>query len=333
MRVLACLIILMICVSGGYASAPPNPPAVATFDLDSLLPPGQTELDWTTIAFVSENTIAVGLCSEIKADKCSLSLVRWQGGVLQVLAETQAVDAQSHIYPLSEGRVLTTCSSSCKPTLYSADLSKSLRLPLLIRPPDSGLVVAPSGSTIATKTRDSWTIYRLSNGLELVRQGGGSLRTISDEVVVFEDGRKMRAETLDGKALGSFPVKREDLCWIDARILGYDRLYLDRGYPVVTDFEGRELLRLHRQRICSGYQATASADGRRLLFDQESREVSPLRTFGGAEVFPWVPRFILPTLHPFHPRASSLRSQGRKRSRSTIFPLSVERQNSPAGWR
>jgi hypothetical protein len=280
MRVLACLVILTLCVAAGHASATANPPPVATLDLTKVLQPGHGEFDWTTIAFVSENTIAVGLCSDAKAGKCSLSLVHWQDGVLQPFPQTQALDARSRIHPLSEGRVLTTCISFCKPVLFSADLSTSLRLPLLIDPPSSALAVSPSGSTIATKSKDSWTIYRLSDGLELARQGGGSLRAISDEVVVFQDGRKMRTETLDGKALGSFPVKREDLCWIDARILGHDRLYLDRGYPVVTDFEGRELLRLHRLQRCSGYQATASADGKRLLFDQKSREVSQLRIFG-----------------------------------------------------
>jgi hypothetical protein len=281
-RVLTCLVILITCVPGGYAAAPPNPPPVATLDLESLLPPGHGELDWTTIAFVSENTIAVALCSGTKADKCSLSLVRWQDGVLQRSAQTQEIDAQSHIYPLSEGRVLTACSFSCKPAVYSADLSTSLRLPLLIHLPFSALVVSPSGSAIATKTRDSWTIYRLATGLELVRQGGGSLRAISDEVVVFQEGGKMRTETLEGKPLGSFKVKREDLCWNDVRVLGHDKLYVDRCYPVVTDFEGRELQKLPRVKRFAGYQAIASADSRRLLFDQKSREVSQLRIAGEA---------------------------------------------------
>jgi len=231
----------------------------------------------------------VGLCSDIKADKCSLSLVRWQDGVLRPSAQMQEIDAESHIYPFSEGRVLTTCGFSCKPVLFSADLSTSLRLPLLINLPFSALVVSPSGSTVATKTRDSWTIYRLPSGLELaelelVRQGGGSLRAISDEVVVFEDGRRMRTETLEGKPLGSFAVKREDLCWNGVRILGHDRLYVDRCYPVVADFEGRELLKLPRLKRFSGYQAIASADSRRLLFDQKSRKVSQLRIFGETAV-------------------------------------------------
>jgi hypothetical protein len=279
-RALTCFVILITCVPFGYTSAPTNPPPVASFELESLLPPGHDELDWTTIAFVSENTIAVGLCSDMTADKCSLSLVRWQDGVLRRSAQTQEIDARSHIYPLSAGRVLTGCGFSCKPVLYSADLSTSLRLPLLINLPFSALVVSPSGNTIATKTRDSWTIYRLSTGLEVVRMGGGSLRAISDEVVVFQEGGKMRTETLEGKPLGSFKVKREDLCWNDVRILGPDRLYVDRCYPVVTDFEGRELQKLPRLKRFAGYQAIASADSRRLLFDQKRREVSQLRIAG-----------------------------------------------------
>lgn len=63
----------------GSVSTPLNLPPDATLDLSPLLPPGHGELTWTTIAFVSENTITVGLCSESMSEPCSLSLLRRSG--------------------------------------------------------------------------------------------------------------------------------------------------------------------------------------------------------------------------------------------------------------
>jgi len=130
----------------GSASTPANLPPVVTLDLSSLLPPGHAELSWTTIAFVSETSIAVGLCSEDKTIQCSLSLVRWEGGVLRPFAQTAMFSKGNSIHPASEGRVLTT-SYCCRPVLYSSDLSKSLRLPSSI------FAVSPSGSTVAATTK------------------------------------------------------------------------------------------------------------------------------------------------------------------------------------
>ena len=73
MRVLLGFVVLMTCIPRGYASTSadvgPVPSPVATLDLTSLLPHGPAELDWTTISFVSENSIAVGLCSKGKPDR------------------------------------------------------------------------------------------------------------------------------------------------------------------------------------------------------------------------------------------------------------------------
>jgi hypothetical protein len=243
-------------------------------DLTLVLPPGQVELDWTTVAFMSETSIAVGLCSDLKTGKRSLSLVRWEGGVLRPFAQTLGFDARARIHPASHGRILTICFYSCKPALYSADLSNSLRLPSQIS------TVSPSGNTVAFKARESWTVYRLSTGLELVRENDGNLRSVSDELVVFEDRGAMRIEKLDGTLLGKFSARR--LCPDGAQILGRHRLYVDtcRRDPVITDFEGKELQKLRLPTRGCDHEPAAADDGRRLLFDCKSRKVSVLRSVG-----------------------------------------------------
>lgn len=273
MRVLASLVFL-ICVPATWASTPsdlgPVPPPVATLDLTSLLPPGPAELDWTTISFVSENSIAVGLCSKGKPDHCSLSLVRWEGGALRSSAQTLAYD-RALIHPARDGGILTTCHYSCKPALYSADLSKSIHLPSRIS------LVSPSGSTAASKARGSWTAYRLSDRLELLRESDGILYSLSDNLVVFDVLGTIHTETLDGTSLGTF--RGAKLCPNGVQILDRHRLFVASclRYPPIVDFAGNQLLKLHLPTRNCDREPAPSADGSRLLFDCKSRKVSTVR--------------------------------------------------------
>src|ERR1700686_1186707 len=100
MRVVALFAMVMSCVFTGHSFAVSLPQPVATLDLSQLLPPGLVACEWTkTIAFVSDSSIAVGLCqfqdshpyphvSVSEKWDCSLTLLRWEGGVLQPLAQT-----------------------------------------------------------------------------------------------------------------------------------------------------------------------------------------------------------------------------------------------------
>jgi hypothetical protein len=246
--------------------------------------PPHGNFDWTTIAFLSDTSIAVGLCSKGNLDPCSLSLIRWRDGALQPSAHTSAFDAQTHILPASDGRILTACYYPCKSTLYSADLSTSLPLPASI------FVASPSGRVVATATKDGWNLYHLSSTLDFVREGRGLLISVSDEAVIFQDDDKgiLHIETLAGKLLGSFSVRLEYTCATKIEPLVYDKLYLsDCLGEGIVDFNGYTQLKLNPPKGCcyhyNRWQANLfpwSADGSRLLFDHKSRQVSLLRTIG-----------------------------------------------------
>ena len=301
MRVLAFLVILMSCLSGGYASTPalpPDPTAVATLDLSSLFPSRQVDLQRTSIAFVSETSMAVVLCSKGKPDQCQLSLIRWETGVLQPFAQTPGLNTWAHVNPATDGRVLMTCYSFCEPVLYSADLSISRHLPEPIH------VVSPSGGKVATitiggekpttrgfkPTHGSWKVYRVSSTLEPIRDGTGKLLAISDDVVVIQDGTTLRTETLAGKLLGSFSVQLGFSCPNQVEPLGDNRLYLNDCKSLrIVDFNGNQQLKLQPPK---GWGYTwfgtnmfpRSADGSRMLFDYKSRDVSVLRNIVVATV-------------------------------------------------
>ena len=298
MRVLACFVVLMNCLSTGYASTPANLPSdpapVATLDLSSQLLPGHANLHLASFAFVSETSIALVLCSKGKPDPCQLSVIRWEGGVLRPSPQTVGWDTGAHVNPATDGRVLGTCYSLlCNPVLYSADLSTSLRLPSPL------FVVSPSGSTVATitiggskpttkgwkPTGGGWKVYHLGSNLEPIRDGTGNLRSISDEVVVIQDDTTLRTETLAGKVLGSFSVPPENKCDTEVEPLDDHRLFLSncKGMRVV-DFNGHQQLKLQKPKgwwYMSGRFSVNefpwSANGSRLLANYVYRKVSALR--------------------------------------------------------
>jgi hypothetical protein len=114
----------------------------------------------------------------------------------------------------------------------------------------------------------------LSDRLELLREGTGDLQSVSDEVVLIQDGKVMRVETLDGKRLGSFSAPAEG--YYASGSVGNNKLYLDDCKSVrIVDFDGRTLLNLRNG--CSAGDTRLSADGRRMLFDSLNHKSSGLK--------------------------------------------------------
>jgi hypothetical protein len=271
-RILWLFIALISCAVCGFASDPPLSQPVATLSLSAMHPSGQGQPTWVTVAFSSETSIAVGRCRQDCANKeCSLFLVRWEGGTLRPFAQTLRFDSGVSIHPASEGQILTI--RSLPPiVLYSADLSTShdLSIPLS--------VVSPSGRTVAEIARGSWKLYRLTDRLEPLREGTGDLRSVSDEVVVIQDGKAIKVETLDGRRRGSFSVS-DEVSGFHAAMLGDNRLYLPdcRRTVRVVDFEGKTQLEIHQHGLCAQGDTTSSADGRRMLFDFTDHKTSGLQ--------------------------------------------------------
>jgi hypothetical protein len=283
MRVVAWFGILMSCaLASGHASAVQQPRPVATFDLSVLLPSEVVPSRWTrSIAFVSDSSIATGLCqfqvlhpyphvSVPEQRSCSLTLIQWEDGILHPLAQTHQFSPSESIHLTSEARVLTTPFGKEPAILYSSDLSATNELPPLH-------YASKSGDTVAESTQGGWKLYHLDSKLHPIRGGSGSLQSISDEVVVFRDGDRIRTETLDGKALGFFRAKL--MCSV--QVAGHDSLFVsDCGRPRLVDYNGKERLRLRQPNGWSISQLNWSADGKRVLFDHFSRKTSVFRNAG-----------------------------------------------------
>jgi hypothetical protein len=86
-------IVLLTCAPFSFASD--APPPVATLDVSELLANVQRESLPTTVAFLSDSSIGVGVCPSAGYAKCSLSIVRWENGSFRLVAESTQVDPGS----------------------------------------------------------------------------------------------------------------------------------------------------------------------------------------------------------------------------------------------
>jgi hypothetical protein len=272
-RILRLFIVLISFVTCGFASDPPLPKPVATLALSTGHNSGKGESDWATVAFSSETSIAAGLCrQDCTYKQCSLFIVRWEGGTLRPFARTPRFDSGLSIHPASEGQILAGQPWLPTTVVYSADLSTVRDLPKQLSD------VSPSGKTAAERARGSWKVYRLTDRLEPVREGTGDLRSVSDEVLVIQDGKAIKVEALDGRRLGSFSVS-DEVSAFHAALLGNNKLYLPdcRRTVRVVDFEGKTQLKIRQGGLCALGDTTSSADGRRLLFDFTDHKTSGLQ--------------------------------------------------------
>jgi hypothetical protein len=274
-RVLTVLAIMISCLVTGSGSDSARPQPVATLELSRLLSPGALSVE--SIAFVSDTSIAVGLCHRPSAN-CSLSLIRREGEVLQPYAFTAQFSQGMSIHPSSGGLILTTPTGTS--VLFSPDLSAPQDLPSLRMFSRSGNTAAErSGHTAAQWRKGRWKIYRILPQIELIREGTEKLEDISDEVVVLREGDVIRTETFGGKLLGSFSAGPRGNCYESAHLVSDDRLYLaDCEGARLVDFNGKKQQRVHPPKGWGGL--AWSGDGKRMLFDRFNRQVSIFRSAG-----------------------------------------------------
>jgi hypothetical protein len=151
--------------------------------------------------------------------------------------------------------------------LYSPDLKSTLeQIPLHY--------VSPSGQTVGELKPGRWKLYHLGATLESIREGNGTLLSVSDEAVVFREDDTIRTETLSGDLLGSFSVSQE--CFYSVQLAGGDTLYLgDYERSRLVDFSGKELSHLYPSKGWGSH--TWSEDGKRVLFHHFDRKISFFR--------------------------------------------------------
>jgi hypothetical protein len=279
-RLVPVLLVLASYPSGGQTTIPRPAEPVATLEVSRLLPAGPAENIAATTTFISDTAIAVGVCSGYTQRTCSLSVIRWNGNTLSVVATTGDFGLAHMNLHRSPGGSVLAMSVPGLAVLYSADLSSRRD----VQPVSH---ISSSGQITAQWVRGGWMLHRV-NQAEPIRSGKGSMRSVSDEFVVFQDGDTIRTETISGNTVGSFTVRPESQCATLAELLAGDRLFVeDCKEHRIVDFSGNAKVKLQKLKGWSANSSKidrTSADARRMLFDFWSRKVSFWRNAGETAV-------------------------------------------------
>lgn len=271
LRVVTSLLMLAGCLLGDAAGVSRSADPAAQLELSQLLPNRAGSVS-ATLTFISNTSLAVCVCSGYT---CSLSLIRWIDGTLGVVTTTHDFGPILMNRHRTPGDSVLAIGVTGSTVLYSSDLSSRRALQPVSK-------VSSSGRISAQSVRGGWQLYRFDEA-QAIRSGKGSVRSVSDEVVVFQEGNTLHIETIEGSPVGSFRVPPESKCYTQALVLRDDRLYLDDCKAVrLVDFGGRTTVKFEKpkDRPTSSFDFDRSADGSRLLFDSWSRKVSFWRNAG-----------------------------------------------------
>lgn len=263
--------------------------AIATAQFGAFALPEQRNTQvHSTLAFISDDTLALLLCPPNLASNCQLVVLQLSGGHIQLLAHKADFHSGTVLFRSSEGLVLDPNVYGQPTRLYSRDLNTDGQIS------DQGSIsvrISLSGGTIAVWTKPSgslqdshWTIYRVrfspSPVVEKIKEVAGHLQDVADDLLVMRVGDTIQTETMDGKVVGSFQVKPRSKAETDVEFAGKERLYVATWHhDRIVDLNGKELVKL-RAPDGWGFRHGWSTDGSRLLFDHYTRKVPLPRSVG-----------------------------------------------------
>jgi hypothetical protein len=264
------LLAALLCSGLGVAAERLAP--VATLDLNGQWPGAVA----TSLAFASEDTIAIARYPGSDTVSRFIIAIDWQGTKLQPLNSKSLPiygggGGFEHIYGASNGRILSAVAPN--PQLWSRDLNKLEDTPIRVLNPPT----PQSGMAADWVNINEWRLYRLGPPTSFVRAGRGEILSVSDAfIAVRGDGDLLRVEnSASGVLAGSFQIPSRSVCAGTVTILGTDRLMLTgcKGEARVLDFTGKERIIFPRGDGW-GFRYGASAAGDRVLFDNFTRRIS-----------------------------------------------------------
>ena len=246
---------------------PPQP--LYTVDLSKLI---SQELDINpagTLAFLTEHTLAVSICRNLR---CNLEMLDFGGAKPRVIARTDQDQHYSALFRAPGGRVILDYG----PTGAKQDavlLDSQLCSPLLV-PKAAGIrqsQLSTTGETFVKQDGNEWIAYKLGQPPQRIRAGTGRVLSVSDEAVAYVNDGTVHIEGMEGKALGSFAVTPRALPTV--RFLGQDHLWSEDGSQVeILDFNGKPIRTLDRPDGW-GFRIGQSSDGSRILYDRYTRHI------------------------------------------------------------
>lgn len=255
------------------SQAVPTQPRVK-LNIQQLLAPGETKITGPTLAFLSDNTLAIGGCDHEKKH-CKLLILAIDDGSFHSIFETDNYVYDGSLYRSPDGGVLSDRNPVAFRTasLYSPDLQQ---LHALLNTTISPHLISTTGRTFGQQFgRNGWEIYKTSDSPQRIRDGAGLLLSVSDEVLAYREQSTIRIDAIDGNHLGSFVVKPK--CVTSAQIIGNSRVWLSTcDGETIRDFNG-SIATPMRKADGWGFRLGQSSSGDRVLNDRYTRKVSLAR--------------------------------------------------------
>jgi hypothetical protein len=258
-----------------FSSLLPAQPAASnllyTVDLSPLIPHGPKVFLTGTLAFLTEHTIAVSMCTN---EGCNLETLDLASGKPRLLAKTNEFENYRALFRTRGGGVvLDHVRTGAKEgaVLFDPDL----RAPQLI--PIANICewcMSTTGQTFVRQlSQNDWAVYQMNVPPVRIRAGNGRILSVSDDAVAYIDRGIIEVEGMDGKSLGSFAAGHGSSAIPAVRFLEHDRLLFDSGsHPEILDFKGKTVRTLDREDGW-GFRVGQSSDGSRLLYDRYTRHI------------------------------------------------------------
>lgn len=253
--------------SSAGSSATQVPPPLYAIELPSLLLEGGPSYSNGTVAFLSDQTLVVGICFRAS---CNLHTFDLSGGSPRQIGQVNGIDRYHAMLRSSDGGLLLTGVVRGRKRgaiLLDEGLHTSRWIPKV-----------PGSSAVGEK----------------IAEGQGKLLTNTTNLAAYFDHGSVRIQSIDGKILGSFEVGERHVPSIS--FLGEDRILFSG--TEIRNFHGKVLRKLRPPGRALGEKTKVSTDGSRLLYDSFTRRVGLAQTIKddalllptmGMEADGWVP--------------------------------------------
>ena len=264
---LLCFLIYLATMPAPLLAQNVQPQPLYAVDLSKLI---SHELDINpagTLTFLTEHTLAVSICRNLR---CNLETLDLEVGSPRVIATTDKFQGYSALFRAADGRVILDSAQSGGERgaiLFDSHMDAAL----LIRKAAGISHISTTGETFVKQGRNGWVAYKIGRPPERIRAGLGSVLSVSDEAVIYVDNGAAHIEGMDRKPLGSFAVTPRALPTV--RFLGHDHLWLQNGSQVeILDFNGKPIQTLERPDGW-GFRIGQSSDGGLILYDRYTRRI------------------------------------------------------------
>jgi hypothetical protein len=267
LKVFLCFALAYLCVIPGTVAGQKSvPQPLYTTDISDLIPSGKNIYVTGSLAFLSDKTLAVVMCSNVG---CNIETFEIEDTKVRTVARQDALGRFSDLFRAPTGGVVLTLPGP-ETVLLDWRLDRSRTIPKTWLSPAT---ISDTGAMFVQSVGKKWQIFKIEEPTIPIRSGTGEPVSVSDERIAYIEEGILKIDTVDGRHLGSFRAAKPSEANPHVQFLGKDRLWFDDAKkPQIRDFNGKILLSF-KKTDGWGFRTGRSADGSRVVLDLHTRHV------------------------------------------------------------